>query len=198
MSSNILEEVRSLRKKAEQNRHCESTLSEEQANYGWFVSTFVVFGSAFSALTMMADWGQIGGAAWGPALSGAAIFLSASVFTSEMLSRHFKWTEIAKTREAKVLAWTNWIRLATEFEARAAQMDQDERDAQFKMLTEGYRDVAAMGPMIPDSRFLKFKAEHRKKVWISKELDRDTGETPEEIEQRFYSQAKEQRAKPKT
>ena len=41
---------------------------------------------------------------------------------------------------------------------------------------------------IPDSKFLVLKARHKEKVWISIELEKDTGETVKEIRTRFHNQ----------
>ena len=44
-----------------------------------------------------------------------------------------------------------------------------------------YRGVMESTLQIPDSRFLELKYQFRQKLWVSRQLDQDTGKTPNQL-----------------
>jgi len=185
--ANLLSELANHRRKAEQMRNFHATLGDEFQEWARRVSTFVLVGTALSTLTIFMDWEAV----FGPSASKWRLVggvLAALVFVAESVSRHKRWDDSAVEHHKAVTAWTQWIRSTKDVETHAASMSDEDLESHSKTQHELYRETAAATPHVPERRFLELKAAWRKKLWVSRELDHDTGETPDQIAKRFHAQ----------
>lgn len=188
LKDNIESQIGNLIRKANQTRDFHSVLAQEAEKWQQRVSTYIVVGSAVSTLTIFAHFTHLSNALGLP--EGIFPFLvgvlSASVFISQQFMQHKRWSQKSKDHRVSVDLWGQWMRRADSFlKTQLRHSDSNHAKELANDLNDDYLDVMGNAVQIPDDRFLQLKARFREKLWISKELDKDTGESVRKLRKRF-------------
>lgn len=98
------------------------------------------------------------------------------------------WQHQAAASQKSIIAWTTWIRKASALKGKICELDSDGLIELLSDLENSYNECVEISPTIPDSIFLKSKYALYKKIWISRELDKSTGESLAQIKKRHRNQ----------
>ena len=170
----IINEIENLCRKADQTRSMHSLMRDKTAlvNRGFLL--FVTIGSAIGAMLIFASV---------PASyqTWIGIFL-ALIFIASLIPGALNFDLKIFERMTAVQAWGDWVRDAKNFcNVEIAQMDSAAAALKQRELIARYKKVMEDTPLIPDSKFNKYKRLHLQKVEISKSLDKNPFKTIREI-----------------
>jgi len=180
--------IKKLLRKAEISRQAQSLMLASARRWDNLTALLTIFISFSTTLcfiilrtsstgTTINDWLILGGAI-GPLI----------IVAIERLRNHHQWQHRAAASEKAIVAWTTWIREASALKISIGELNLDGLREHCLNLENSYDECVGISPMIPDSVFLKSKCALYKKIWISKELDRCTGESLAQIKKRYRSQ----------
>jgi len=131
-----------------------------------------------SIATMMADYFIVVGATC-PLI----------VVVIERVRNTCEWQHRAAASQKAITAWTTWIREASALNLSIGELDSEDGLREHRLnLENSYNECVEISPVIPDSVFLKSKYALYKKIWISKEIGKCTGESLSQIKKRYRSQ----------
>lgn len=180
----LREELKNYRRKAELQRNAHSTLGEELQTRERRFSTGVVACTGLATLTIFANLSSASEAIGFPdwLLPVVAGCVSAAAFVIEIVIKHLGWRERMHRHLESMHLWTNWIRETTEL------LTKQPTSTKLSEALESYREVAQASAVVPNSRFLELKDAWYEKLWISRELDKQTGETVQQLRRRYRNQ----------
>lgn len=154
----IMEELKSLCRKADQSRTIHSLLRDKLVCIDTLITAYVTVGSAASAMLIFAPIDQKYDLCIG--------LFFASIFITSLIPGTFNLRQKIIERSVAVQLWGKWLRDAKAFSVDVAPDKSSVND-----LLQKYKDVMDQTPLIPDKKFNKYKQIHLQKVLISKTLD---------------------------
>jgi hypothetical protein len=188
IKESVISKISSLCRKAELTRDGHANIANKFDKYRRWCSTIVVIGSALTAMFIFADFTPISQKINIPSwlLRAVAAGLSVSVFLVGQILLHNRWEDRIEERRLAVDVWGKWIREARVFlDIEVFSLNDEGIENGARSLNENYISVMGKTPQIPNSDFLQLKYRFREKLWISKQLDDDTGKTPKQLRKEY-------------
>jgi hypothetical protein len=172
MSEHIKKEIKNLKKKAEQSRQMQFSLSKKANIFNKILHSFALIGSSITAILTFAEFSTF--IPWFSWLTDGNYkliigFFAGLIFIITILEEYLGLGQKAATHETVGKHLTTFIRVVSKMEAYET-LTQDELD---KAVSE-YNSIHESAPIIPDRVFLKEKQRLLIKIEISKQLE----ETP--------------------
>ncbi len=164
--TSIINEIEKLCRKADQCRSIHNMIKDRMIRFNRFVALYVAIGSAITAMFIFTS-------IVGPYLLWFGVF-SASIFIISIIPTTLTLDLKILENRLAIQKWGEWIRDAKNFcNVEAEHMDLSQISIRQKELLESYKDVMECTPLIPDSKFNKYKRLHLQKIAISKALDKN-------------------------
>jgi len=182
MITKTIEEIENLCRKADQTRSMHGNIKNNFALANRLILLYVTIGSAVVAMLIFASI-SVTHRVW------IGIF-SASIFILSIIPGTLNFDLKIMERKMAVKNWGEWIRKAKFFcDVDIHNMSQEVMEVKRKELLLGYQQVMHTTPLIPDSKFNKYKRKHLQKVEISKALDKNPFKTLSEIKKDLKNNA---------
>ena len=164
-NTQIIEEIESLKKKAEQTRSIHSLIKDRLVLIDKTFLLYVTIGSAITAMLIFAplptNW-----------VMAVGIF-SASIFIASVIPSTLGFNLEILERSISVKIWGEWIRDAKSFcDFEIIEMSNVNANSRKKELLDAYKKCMENSLPIPDKKFNKYKQKHLQKVAVSKQLDK--------------------------
>lgn len=170
-TENILKEIEKLLRKAEVSRNAHSILHRRFKRYGSWLHFFILIGSSIIAILTFAGYETFLPLfpSWTDAgyKLGVGIFASI-VFISTVVEEYLKFGTRVSAHENAIKQLTTFIRNAGVLKKKLDVTDED-----LSALVTQYTTINEMLPSTPDEVFYKAKQGLRRKIEISKMLDKD-------------------------
>lgn len=162
-----IEEIKNLCRKADQTRSIHGMMKDEIVLINRIFLLYVTIGSAITAMLIFA-----------PISTAYPIpigIFSATIFIASIIPSTLGFDLKILERTMAVQTWGEWIRDAKSFcNTDISKTDEEKINLGYSEILTSYKKAMDNTPLIPDSKFNKYKRLHLQKVAISKALD----ETP--------------------
>ncbi len=174
IQTKTIEEIKNLCRKADQTRSMHGIIKNNLVLANRIILLYVTIGSAITAMLIFASMAS-------DYKTCIGIF-SASIFIASIIPGTLNFDLKILERTTAVQHWGKWIREANDFcNVDIYQTDQEAMSLKHKELLAFYKKVMSSTPLIPDSKFNKYKQLHLQKVEISKALDKTPFKSLKEI-----------------
>ncbi|VTR48202.1 Uncharacterised protein [Actinobacillus pleuropneumoniae] len=170
MTKTFLNQVKELKKKAEQNRQMHYNMCRRENFLSKTLHAVALVGSSATAVLTFAEYKTF--VPWFPGVSdsGFKLIIGVSagiVFILTILEEYFRFGEKATAHETVGKQLTSFIRRASIIEDQEVIIKDD-----IDKLSDEYIIIHENAPYIPDRIFLKEKRRLRVKIEVSKQLDK--------------------------
>jgi hypothetical protein len=173
------EEIQNLCRKAEQTRSIHSMMKDRIVLINRIFLLYVTIGSAITAMLIFAPISTTH-----PILIG---IFSATIFIASIIPSTLGFDLKILERTMAVQTWGEWIRDAKSFcNTDISKMDAENTNLKYGELLIAYKKAMDNTPLIPDSKFNKYKRLHLQKVAISKALDKTPFKKIKDIKKELF------------
>ncbi len=161
----LMEEIENLCRKADQTRSIHNIMKDKIVLINRIFLLYVTIGSAITAMLIFAPI-----SATYPISIG---IFSATIFIASIIPSTLGFDLKILERTMAVQTWGEWIRDAKSFcNTNISKSDMENSNLRYGELVTAYKKAMDNTPLIPDSKFNKYKRLHLQKVAISRALDK--------------------------